>query len=161
MIPDPGRHSRWSARDAGAEQGGGDEVDGRLAPAGALHTAHPAPLDHQRRYGRPLVVAQPCALAGEPAQHGLRAIAHRFSARIRHAACLSAATDKTCSDGVWTSAKCGSVTAMTRTIAEKLQSKPNTTVWLSDPARLPLLTPMPDGVREADAMATASTAVLF
>ena len=50
---------------------------------------------------------------------------------------------------------------MTKTIAEKLQIKPNTTVWLSDPARLPLLTPMPDGVREADAMATASTAVLF
>ncbi len=50
---------------------------------------------------------------------------------------------------------------MTKTIAEKLQIKPNTTVWLSDPARLPLLAPMPDGVREADAMATASTAVLF
>jgi hypothetical protein len=50
---------------------------------------------------------------------------------------------------------------MAKTIAEKLQIKPNTTVWLSDPARLPLLTPMPEGVREADAMATASTAVLF
>ena len=50
---------------------------------------------------------------------------------------------------------------MTKTIAEKLQIKPNTTVWLSDPARMPLLTPMPDGVRESDAMATASTAVLF
>jgi hypothetical protein len=50
---------------------------------------------------------------------------------------------------------------MAKTIAEKLQIKPNTTVWLSDPARLPLLTPMPDGVREADAMATSSTAVLF
>ena len=50
---------------------------------------------------------------------------------------------------------------MTKTIAEKLQIKPNTTVWLSDPALMPLLTPMPDGVREADAMATASTAVLF
>jgi hypothetical protein len=50
---------------------------------------------------------------------------------------------------------------MAKTIAEKLQIKPNTTVWLSDPALMPLLTPMPDGVREADAMATASTAVLF
>ena len=50
---------------------------------------------------------------------------------------------------------------MTKTTAEKLQIKPNTTVWLSDPARLPLLTPMPDGVRETDALATASTAVLF
>ena len=50
---------------------------------------------------------------------------------------------------------------MAKTIAEKLQIKPNTTVWLSDPARLPLLTPMPDGVRQSDGMAAASTAVLF
>jgi hypothetical protein len=50
---------------------------------------------------------------------------------------------------------------MTKTIAEKLQIKPNTTVWLSDPAHLALLTPMPDGVRETDTLATASTAVLF
>ena len=50
---------------------------------------------------------------------------------------------------------------MTKSIAEKLQIKPNTTLWLSDPARLPLLTPMPDGVRETDTLATASTAVLF
>jgi hypothetical protein len=48
-----------------------------------------------------------------------------------------------------------------KTIAEKLQIKPHTTVWLSDPARLPLLAPMPDGVRETDTMATASTAVVF
>jgi hypothetical protein len=48
-----------------------------------------------------------------------------------------------------------------KTIAEKLRIKPNTTVWLSDPARLPLLAPMPDGVRETDTMAAASTAVLF
>jgi hypothetical protein len=54
----------------------------------------------------------------------------------------------------------GNVSGM-KTIAEKLQIKPNTTIWLSDPARLPLLTPMPDGVREADTMATAGTAVLF
>jgi hypothetical protein len=50
---------------------------------------------------------------------------------------------------------------MSKTIAEKLLIKPNTTVWLSDPARLPLLTPMPDGVREVESLATASTAVLF
>jgi hypothetical protein len=50
---------------------------------------------------------------------------------------------------------------MANTIAEKLQIKPNTTVWLSDPARLTLLTPMPEGVREADQLATATTAVLF
>ena len=50
---------------------------------------------------------------------------------------------------------------MTKTIAEKLQIKPNTTVWVSDPGQIALLTPMPDGVRESDSMATASTAVLF
>ncbi|WP_250028723.1 hypothetical protein [Paractinoplanes maris] len=50
---------------------------------------------------------------------------------------------------------------MSKTIAEKLLIKPNTTVWLSDPAHVALLTPMPDGVREADMLATSSTAVLF
>ena len=50
---------------------------------------------------------------------------------------------------------------MTKTIAEKLLIKPNTTVWLSDPANLTLLTPMPVGVREVGTLATASTAVLF
>ena len=50
---------------------------------------------------------------------------------------------------------------MSKTIAEKLLIKPNSTVWLSDPAQVALLTPMPDGVREADLLATASTAVLF
>jgi hypothetical protein len=55
----------------------------------------------------------------------------------------------------------GSVADMTKTIAEKLQIKPNTTVWLSDPAHLALLTPMPEGVREAETIATATTAVLF
>jgi hypothetical protein len=50
---------------------------------------------------------------------------------------------------------------MTKTIAEKLQIKPNTTVWVSDPGQIALLTPMPDGVRESDSMASASTAVLF
>ncbi len=50
---------------------------------------------------------------------------------------------------------------MTKTIAEKLLIKPNTTIWLSNPAHLPLLTPMPDGVREVDSPATASAAVAF
>jgi hypothetical protein len=50
---------------------------------------------------------------------------------------------------------------MAKTIAEKLQIKPNTTVWLSHVDHLPLLTPMPDGVREVDKMAAASVAVLF
>jgi hypothetical protein len=47
------------------------------------------------------------------------------------------------------------------TTAEKLGIKPNSTIWLSNPAQLTLLTPMPDGVREVDTMATASTAVIF
>ncbi len=50
---------------------------------------------------------------------------------------------------------------MSKTIAEKLLIKPNSTVWLNQSARLPLLTPMPDGVRESTSPATASTAVLF
>lgn len=50
---------------------------------------------------------------------------------------------------------------MPKTIAEKLLIRPNTTVWLSEPDRLPLLAPMPDGVREVEMLATASTAVLF
>ena len=48
-----------------------------------------------------------------------------------------------------------------KTIAEKLLIKPHTTVWLSDPGQLPLLTPMPDGVREVDSLAAASAAVMF
>jgi hypothetical protein len=48
-----------------------------------------------------------------------------------------------------------------KTIAEKLQIKPNSTVWLSDPSNRTLLTPMPEGVREVDTMASASTAVIF
>jgi hypothetical protein len=50
---------------------------------------------------------------------------------------------------------------MSKTIAEKLLIRPNTTVWLSQPEHLPLLAPMPDGVREVEILATASTAVLF
>ena len=50
---------------------------------------------------------------------------------------------------------------MTKTVAEKLQIKPNTTVWVSDPARITLLAPLPEGVRESDQPATASVAVVF
>src|SRR6185436_13808791 len=50
---------------------------------------------------------------------------------------------------------------MSKTIAEKLLIKPHSTVWLNQPARLPLLTPMPEGVRETGTLATAGTAVLF
>ncbi|WP_229075873.1 hypothetical protein [Actinoplanes sp. DH11] len=50
---------------------------------------------------------------------------------------------------------------MTDNVAERLMIKANSTVWLNEPARLPLLTPMPDGVRETAVLATAGTAVLF
>ena len=50
---------------------------------------------------------------------------------------------------------------MSKTIAEKLLIKPNSTVWVSHPAHVPLLTPMPDGVRETDNPATASAAIVF
>lgn len=50
---------------------------------------------------------------------------------------------------------------MAKTIAEKLQIKPNTTVWLSHPAHLPRLTPMPDGVRQVDTVETAGVALIF
>lgn len=47
------------------------------------------------------------------------------------------------------------------TIAEQLLIKANSTIWLNEPARLPLLTPVPEGVRETGTLATAGTAVLF
>jgi hypothetical protein len=50
---------------------------------------------------------------------------------------------------------------MANTIAEKLLIKPNSTIWLSHPAYLPRLTPMPAGVRQVDTMATAGVAVIF
>ena len=43
---------------ARSQQGGGDEVDRGLAPAGALHDEGPAPVDGQRLDRRPLVLAQ-------------------------------------------------------------------------------------------------------
>jgi hypothetical protein len=49
----------------------------------------------------------------------------------------------------------------TKSIADKLQIKPNTTVWSSDLARIDLIRPLPDGVRHADGPANATTAVVF
>jgi hypothetical protein len=49
----------------------------------------------------------------------------------------------------------------TKSIAEKLQIKPNTTVWSSDLARLDMIRPLPDGVRHAGGPADATTAVVF
>ena len=77
----------------GAQQRGGDEVDRRLAPAGALHDQRPAPVDDQRLDRRPLVVAQRGRRRGRPA----RADAPRPAGVCRstgHRACLPAAPDR-------------------------------------------------------------------
>lgn len=49
----------------------------------------------------------------------------------------------------------------TRTVADKLLIKPGTTLWCSDPARLGLLEPLPDGVRLLDGPGEARTALVF
>ena len=49
----------------------------------------------------------------------------------------------------------------TRTIADKLQIKPNTTIWISDAKLLALLEPLADGVRVAEELAQASIAIMF
>jgi hypothetical protein len=49
----------------------------------------------------------------------------------------------------------------TRSVAEKLLIKPNTTLWSSHPARLELLGPSPAGVRQVDAPEQATTALVF
>jgi hypothetical protein len=48
-----------------------------------------------------------------------------------------------------------------KTVAEKLLVKPGATVWASDPARLALVDPLPEGVRESDGPAGADVALLF
>lgn len=49
----------------------------------------------------------------------------------------------------------------TKSIAEKLLVKPNTTVWASHPGRAALIGPFPEGVRMASSAHEASTAVVF
>ena len=49
----------------------------------------------------------------------------------------------------------------TKSIAEKLQIKPNTTIWSSHPARLGLIAPLPEGVRLVDGPEHATTALVF
>ena len=49
----------------------------------------------------------------------------------------------------------------TKSVAEKLLIKPNTTVWSSDPSRLELVGPLPEGVRRVDGPEQAATALLF
>ncbi|GAA0794944.1 hypothetical protein [Spirilliplanes yamanashiensis] len=50
---------------------------------------------------------------------------------------------------------------MATTIAEKLQIKPNTTIWLSHNEHLGRLTPLPAGVRQVDLLEAASVAIVF
>jgi hypothetical protein len=48
-----------------------------------------------------------------------------------------------------------------KSVAEKLLVKPDTTFWSSHPARLDLIGPLPDGVRQVDGPGQAATAVVF
>ena len=49
----------------------------------------------------------------------------------------------------------------TKSVAEKLLIKPDTTVWSSDPSRLDLIGPLPEGVRQVDGPEQAQTALVF
>jgi hypothetical protein len=49
----------------------------------------------------------------------------------------------------------------TKSVAEKLLIKPNTTIWSSDASRLNLIEPLPEGVRRVDGPAQAATALVF
>ena len=48
-----------------------------------------------------------------------------------------------------------------KSVAEKLQIKPNTTVWTSAPAHVGLVEPLPDGVGLVDRLDQATTALVF
>ncbi|RVX40813.1 hypothetical protein EDD27_3245 [Nonomuraea polychroma] len=49
----------------------------------------------------------------------------------------------------------------TKTVAAKLLVKPQTTVWVSDPAHRPLLEPLPDGAHHVEDLKEADVAVVF
>ena len=49
----------------------------------------------------------------------------------------------------------------TKSIAEKLLIKPNTTIWLSHAAHLARIEPLPEGVRIVDGMEQATVALVF
>jgi hypothetical protein len=49
----------------------------------------------------------------------------------------------------------------TKSIAEKLLIKPNTTVWLSHAAHLARIEPLPEGVRIVDGLEQATVALVF
>lgn len=48
-----------------------------------------------------------------------------------------------------------------KSVAEKLLIKPNTTVWSSDPTRLDLVRPLPEGVQVVVDIDQATTALIF
>jgi hypothetical protein len=50
---------------------------------------------------------------------------------------------------------------MTKTLAEKLQIKPNTTIWLSHPEHLAKIEPLPAGARVVDTLAGTTLGLLF
>ena len=75
----------------GAQQRGGHEVHGRLAPAGALDDEHAGPLDEQRPDGLELVLAEVGVLAGgEPAQDRRAPGSSRVAGSTRGAAVAEA-----------------------------------------------------------------------
>jgi hypothetical protein len=49
----------------------------------------------------------------------------------------------------------------TKSIAEKLLIKPNTTIWSSDAAHLERIQPLPEGIRVVDDLDAATTALVF
>ncbi len=49
----------------------------------------------------------------------------------------------------------------TKSIAEKLLIRPNTTFWSSHPSRIDLIEPLPAGVRLVDGLGQATTAIVF
>jgi hypothetical protein len=49
----------------------------------------------------------------------------------------------------------------TKTVADKLLIKPNTTLWVSHPDRLDLVGPLPEGVRTVDTLEQAATGFIF
>jgi hypothetical protein len=49
----------------------------------------------------------------------------------------------------------------TKTVADKLLIKPNTTVWTSDASRIDLIEPLPDDARRVEGLDQASVALIF
>jgi len=49
----------------------------------------------------------------------------------------------------------------TKTVADKLRIKANTTLWSSDASRAKVVEPLPEGVRQVDGPDEATTALVF